>query len=181
MVELLATSPCEGLLPLCIGQVTLREEEVGHLTSLAPYRGQSDALSQTLHSAHGVAFPAPNRVTGKAGARAIWFGRDQALLMGPEPDQSLRAHAAIADLSDGWAAVRLEGDGAEDVLARLVPVDLRREHFKRGHTIRSQIFHLNASISRVDDNGFVMLVFRSMAASLVHDLKTAMEGVAARG
>jgi len=181
VAELVAKSPCEGLLPLEIGAVQVTEEDPGVMTSILPYKGQGTALSAALKAAHGMAFPAPNRATGKAGARAIWFGLDQALLMGPEPDASLAEHAALSDQSDAWAVVRLEGAGAEDVLARLVPVDLRGAVFKRGHTVRSQVAHMAGSVTRVGDRAFLILVFRSMAATLVHDLKTAMEAVAARG
>ena len=181
MAELIAKTPCDGLLPIEIGTVSLSEQDAGHLTSLAPFAGQDAALSGALKTAHGMAYPAPNRATGKAGARAIWFARGQALLVGPAPDASLGAHAALTDQSDAWTVVRLEGAGAVDVLARLVPLDLRLSTFKRGHTARSTIFHMMASITRVGDTAFQIMVFRSMAQTLVHDLKTAMEGMAARG
>jgi sarcosine oxidase subunit gamma len=38
-----------------------------------------------------------------------------------------------------------------------------------------------ASITRIGAQSFQIMVFRSMARTLVHDLKTAMEAVAARG
>ena len=40
---------------------------------------------------------------------------------------------------------------------------------------------LNASITRTGAETFLILVFRSMAETLRHDLKEAMEAVAARG
>ncbi len=181
MVDLTEISPCDGLLPLTIGATTLTEVAPGAMTSLAPYKGREAALSEALKAGHGMACPAPNRSTGKAGARAVWFGRDLVLLIGPEPHGSLARHAAIVDQSDAWAVVRLQGAGAEAVLARLVPVDLRAAHFKRGHTLRSQLQHMNVSITRVAADAFQIMAFRSMAQTLVHDLKTAMEGVAARG
>ncbi|TDK51595.1 sarcosine oxidase subunit gamma [Antarcticimicrobium luteum] len=181
MAELVAKSPCDGVLPLEIGSVAAREEDLGVITALLPYRAQGAALSERLKAAHGMAFPSPNRATGKAGARAIWAGREQALLLGPAPDPGLADHAALSDQSDAWTAVRLEGEAAEAVLARLVPVDLRGSVFKRGHTVRSQVAHMAGSVTRVGERAFLILVFRSMAATLVHDLKTAMEAVAARG
>lgn len=181
MVELVAKSPCEGLLPIEIGTVSLSEVDPGAMTSLAPFKGRQDAAAEALKSAHGMAWPAVGRATGKAGARAVWFGRAHVLLMGPEPDPSLAASMALTDQSDAWAVVRLEGAGAEEVLARLVPVDLRRASFKRGHTVRTELMHMAASITRVGDMAFQVMVFRSMARTLVHDLKTAMEAVAARG
>ena len=181
MAELLAKSPCEGLLPLTIGALALTEETPGAMTSLALRKGGEKPLSEALKAAHGMGFPAPNRATGKADGRAIWFGRGQAMLLGPVPDPALGAHAALTDQSDAWAIARLEGEGAADVLARLVPLDLRNTQFKRGHTARTELMHMMASVTRVGDKAFVIMVFRSMAATLVHDLKTAMEAVAARG
>lgn len=181
MAELTATSPCDGLLPLEIGHAALHEEDLGALTALAPYRGRRGALAEALKAAHGLALPGPNRAAGKAGLRAIWFGRAHVLLAGPAPDTRLAEHAALTDQSDAWAAVRLEGTAAEQVLARLLPLDLRAARFGRGHTARSQLMHMGVSITRIGERAFLILAFRSMAASLVHDLKTAMEGVAARG
>lgn len=181
MIELASRTPCNRLLPLEIGSCTLTEEDLGRLTIMAPFRGRDAALSDRLKAAHGMALPGPNRATGRAGNRAIWFGRRQVLLAGPEPAPGLADHAALVDQSDAWAVVRLQGPQASDVLARLVPVDLRSRHFKPGHTARTDLMHMNASITRVADAAFLIMVFRSMAATLVHDLKTAMEGVAARG
>jgi sarcosine oxidase subunit gamma len=169
------------MVPLRIGTTEITETDPGVLTLIAPYREKSAETSDALLAAHAVALPPPNRSSGKDGARALWFGRDCALLVGPQPDASLAKTAALTDQSDAWAAVTLRGAGAEDVLARLVPVDLRAAHFKRGHTARSQLGHMQASITRVGRDSFLILVFRSMAGTLLHDLKEAMEGVAARG
>lgn len=181
MAELIARAPYGGALPLTLGTVTLSAEDLGLLTSLAPFRGRHKALSEALKEAHGMALPAPGRATGKAGARAIWFGRDHVLLAGPEPLASLGEHGALTDQSDAWTVLRLEGAGAEQVLARLVPIDVRAAQFKRGHTARTQLMHMSASLTRIADQAFVIMVFRSMAHTLVHDLKTAMEAIAARG
>ena len=180
MADLMAKSPCEGLLPIEIGVVSLKEVEMTQMTSLAAYRGQEAALSDALKAAHGMALPAANRATGKEGARAVWFGQGQILLMGPKPADALSEHAVMTDQSDAWAVVRLEGVSAVDVLARLIPIDLRQEHFKRGHSARTQLQHMMVSITRVGDAAFQIMAFRSMAKTLVHELESAMKGVAAR-
>lgn len=181
MPELIAKSACDGLLPVTMGSVVLSEIAPAVLTSIAPFKGQSKALSEALKAAHGMAMPAANRATGTDNARCIWFGRAHALLVGPEPDAGLARFAAVTDQSDAWTVVALEGTGAVDVLARLVPMDLRSSAFKTGHTARTDLMHMSASITRVSANAFQIMAFRSMAKTLVHDLKTAMEGVAARG
>jgi sarcosine oxidase subunit gamma len=178
VVELKAKTPAQGLLPIEIGRAKVTEFDPGHLTSLSDLDG---GMADAFQQAHDVAWPKPNRSTGKAGNRCLWFGLREVMLIGAPPDASLSAHGAVVDQSDAWCAVTLEGEAAEDVLARLVPVDLRRTTFKRGHTLRAPVFHMTASITRTGAESFLILVFRSMAATLVHDLKQAMAAVASRG
>ena len=180
MIELQARSPLAGLVPLGIGECRLSEAELGHLTALAPYKGQGKALSRALKAAHGLAAPAPGRANGREGARVLWFGRKTVLLAGPAPDAALAGCAALTDQTDAWAAARLEGRDAAAVLARLTPIDLRAGVFKRGHTARTELRHMPASITRLGEAAFLILVFRSFARTLVHELRDAMESVAAR-
>lgn len=179
MVDLKAQTPVAGLLPLHVGTVSLEEVDLGQVHALSPF-GDTSLVAEVLERAHGLAWPKPGRATGKAGARAIWFGRDDVLLAGPAPHGDLARDAAVVDQSDGWAAVRISGEDAVDVLARLVPIDLRESTFKRGHTARTMVQHMNASITRTGPQALLVLVMRSMAGTLVHDLKSAMEAVAAR-
>jgi heterotetrameric sarcosine oxidase gamma subunit len=179
VAELKARTACGDELPLEIGSAQLAELDLGPVTSVMVW-GSEKELSAAMKSAHGVAFPKPNRSSGKDATRCIWFGRNQALLMGTAADATLGQHAAIVDQSDAWCAVSLSGEASEDVLARLVPVDLRRAQFKRGHTVRTQVGHLMASVTRTGPESFMILVFRSMAATLIHELKQAMQSVAAR-
>ena len=181
MVDLVALSPCEGLLPLTIGDASVTEVETGHLTSIAAFRGQDKAVSDALKKAYGMATPAPNRATGKEGARAIWFGPRMMLLQGPAPDKTLAKHAALTDQTHAWVTVRIDGAAAEAVMARLTPVDVRASQFKRGHTARTELQHMMASITRTGPQAFQIMVFRGFAETLIHDLKAAMSSVAARG
>ena len=177
MAKLIAKSPCAWLLPKTIGAVDLTEVEQSHITLIAPHKGQKKAVSDALKAAVGLTFPAPNRVTG-AGARAVWCGIEQALLMGvPCPDL---AGAACIDHTDAWAIVRIDGVDAAAVLARLTPIDLRVSQFKRGHTARTLIGHMTGSITRLGANAFEVMVMRSMAETLVHELSQAAQNVAAR-
>lgn len=179
MADLIAKTPLDGMAPLTIGACTVSEVDLGALTSIAPFADAS--IADAFKAAHGMAWPAANRATGKEGARAIWFGRDMVLLAGPEPDAGLAKHAALTDQSDAWAAVTLSGAQAQAVLARLVPLDLSAETFKRGHTARTQIQHMTGSVTRVGTDTYLLMVFRSMAGTLLHDLERAMASVAARG
>ena len=178
MTELLAKSPCDGLLPITHGSVTLTEITFDAITSVAPFAGQADTVSDALKAQLGAAFPAPNRTTGKAQARAVWSGLDQAFILGPA--LAPIPGAAMTDQTDAWACVALEGDDACAVLARVTPLDLRPSAFKQGHAARTEIAHMSAILMRTGDNRYGIMAFRSMAKTLVHDLSDAMIAVAAR-
>ena len=178
MGELQATSPCAGLLPLEIGGHVVAERDAGVITSVTPFVGASKAA---LERALGCAFPAPLTSSGDDTLCCVWVGQGEALVMGASLDPGLGAMAALVDQSDMWAVVTLSGPQCDAVLARLVPVDLRLRAFGVGATARTQLGHMNASITRLGGDTFMIAVFRSMAATLVHDLVTALEAVAARG
>ena len=178
MAKLPAKSPCEGLLPIKFGTCTLTELTPNAITSIAPVNGKSKAVSDALRNTHGIGFPRQNRATGKAGARCIWFGPGQAMLVGPASDAV--PDAAVTDQSDGWALMRLHGAGAHSVLARLVPVDMRGSVFKHGHTARTLLYHMPVSITRTAANSFDIMVFRSMSKTAVDEFSHAMKSVAAQ-
>ena len=180
MVELIAKTACEGMLPITHGSVTLSEVTPDRVTSVSAYKGQEKALSMALTTSNGIAMPAPNRSTGGVKLRAIWVGPNQAFFVGEKLSGDLSGLASVTDQSDAWAIVRLEGVHALDVLTRLTPIDLRPSVFKKGHTAKTDLMHMMASITKTGANAFEIMVFRSMAETLVHDLTTAMTSVSAR-
>jgi heterotetrameric sarcosine oxidase gamma subunit len=173
VVELIET-PALDHAPLTIGSCTMTVCELGQITQVMPFVGKDLAVEKKL----GMQLPKPNRVTSKGDATLQWFGRRTYLLMGVDAPDGL--DAAVTDQSDGWVAISLQGSGAEDVLARLVPVDVRGVAFKKGHTMRSMIQHMNGSVTRTGTDHFTVMVMRSMGQTLWHDVKTAMENVASR-
>ncbi|KEJ89280.1 sarcosine oxidase subunit gamma [Sulfitobacter donghicola] len=178
MDELKPTTPCAGLLPLTIGALTVTEVDLGAITSIAPF---GDAADKRFVKALGMGFPAPNQTITAGKARCIWAGQGEALLTGAAPNPALADFAAVVDQSDAWATVTLSGEGGAEALARLVPVDMRLSAFGVDATVRTQLGHMSASITRVAEDTYLIAVFRSMAATLVHDLRLALEAVAARG
>lgn len=178
MVELIAKTPCAGLLPKTIGALHLSELDLGHITSVMPLAGQGDAVSKALKKKIKAEFPAPNRVTGTGDARMVWTGVGQAFALGPALKPI--AGAAMTDQSDAWCAVALEGPEAGAALARLIPIDLRSPAMEPGHCARSQLGHMSAIILKLSETRFELLVFRSMAETLVHEMTEVMETIAAR-
>lgn len=165
----LKPAPALGHAPIEIGGVKLTEIDAGPLTSLAPFNGARMPF----------ALPEPNAVIAHDGGHLHWFGRDlyllQSVRLGDRP-----MGVAVTDQSDAWAVFVLEGEGMFDVLARLVPIDLRPCAFPTGRSTRTLIGHMHAGIAKLQDDQFQLMVFRSMAATLWHELKVAMESVAAR-
>lgn len=174
MADLIAKTPLLGQEPVVWGGVTLAEVDyLGRVTSVAPFAGQDKALAAALKP---LVFPAPNSVCANGAARLVWTGRGQAFLIGAVPGD-WGAFAALTDQSDGWACLSLTGAGAVDVLARLVPLDLRG--MVPGACARSSLGHMAVILIKVAD-GFEMLVFRSMARTAWHELEVAMKMCAAR-
>ena len=177
MVELLSLTPCAGLLPVTVGQVTMTEVVVGKMVSVAPFAGQDKAVSAALKDQIGVGLAPVNRVVRKGDISVQWFGHGIWLVRG---DVALDGLAAVTDQSDGWAVVQVAGAGVADVLARLVPVDLRAGVFKKDHAARTMLGHMSVALTRVAPDAFEIMAMRSMAGTLVHELTTAAENVSAR-
>jgi sarcosine oxidase subunit gamma len=174
--ELIAKSALDGR-SLTLDGITLAEADPGPITSIAVFPGQAKAVARGLKPL-GLAMPDPNGFAEKKGARIVWTGRDQAFLLGVAPP-ALEG-AALTDQTDGWATLALTGAALAEVLARLVPIDLRLAAFPVGRVARTQVNHMNAVILRTGDHAVEIMVFRSMARTAWHELETTMHMVSAR-
>lgn len=177
MVELVAKSAFDAVLPVEIGTVSLREVVLGRVTFVQPLKGQADAVSAALKSELGIGLPGPGEALAGDGMRALWCGPGQALVMGDCPALS---GAATVDQSDAFAALRIEGSAARDVLARLTPLDVRAGLFVEGQTARSLIGLMTGQITPMAPDAFEVMVFRSMAGTLFHEVNRAAGFVAGR-
>ena len=173
MAKLIALTPCGDLLPLEEGGVVVTEVCVDCLMSVAPFKGKNKVVSDSLKAQVGAALPAVNRRSGAV----TWFGHGVWIVMGAV---ALDGLAAVSDQSDAWAVVQIEGARVEEVLARLAPVDLRGQVFKKNHVAKTMLGHMSVTLTRAGPQAFEIMVMRSMAATLVHELQVAMRGVARR-
>lgn len=177
MVSLVARGAFEGLgLPLVLGGATLAEVEPGPVTSVAPFAGRAAEVEAAL----GAALPAPGRAARLGPGRMLWAGPGRALLVGVRPPEGLAALAAVVPQGDGIAAAALEGPAARDVLARLVPLDLRDREFPVGATARTLLGHMAVTLTRVAPEAWEILAMRSMAVTVAREMGEAMRAVAAR-
>lgn len=178
MVRLIAKTPCEELLPVEVRGARLAERDLGPVTAIMPLGRQDRAVAAAL-KALGLGWPAPNRAVTSAAAAVLWSGMGQAFLAGAAPE-GLDGVAALSDQSDAWAAMELSGPSTEAVLARLVAIDVRAAVFAPGHVARTGLNHMMSLLWRTGAEAVTILVFRSMAATAVHELHTAMKAVEAR-
>ncbi len=179
MLKLATKTPLEDLLPISIGTITLSDETPAVMTLIDCPNGSEAQVSETLKKVYGITLSAPNRITARAKNQCVWFGKNH-LLLGSELDEKLSKIARLTDVSDGYAVLRAEGKEIEAVLARLAPIDFAASSFKPGYTARTLVQHMHATVTRISDSVFQVIVFRSMARTLVHDLTRAMTSIDAR-
>lgn len=176
MADLKALTPCAGLLPMTVGGLRLEEADDLSLTCVMPYKGQFAAIAQS-----GFVLPEPGGQVRRGNGILRWFGKDTFLSIGGALPEGVASHAAVSDVTDGWARLVLSGAEAGAVLARLVPVDTRPQALGVDRTVRTLLGHMTASVTRISAEAFEIMVFRSMAHTAVHELGEAMTHVAARG
>lgn len=158
MIRLKETSAVATLrLPTLTG-CTLRTLPPVRITSIAPYPGQVEALRARLGG-----FPAPGEVVTVQGIDLVWAGRDLTFAFGYDLPDGLDAHCAISDQSDGWCGFALQGTGAEALLARRLPFDLRK--MPSPGSARSVLDHLPVLVLRRASDRFELWVWRSMVQS----------------
>ena len=179
MVDLYATAAAATALPLKIGTVYVEEVETS-LFLVGPFDKKLKQAAAVLVTQMGLEWPTAHVMKRTGVAYALWFDHAHIALMGVEPSAKLLQYAAVTDVSDGWCIVDISGPEVRDVLARVTPLDMRSKSFKTGMTQRSMLMHMQASISCLGKSHFRVMVFRSMALTVVHDLAVAMESVAAR-
>lgn len=181
VARLIVLSPFEDALPTEIGGLQIDEVDLGPVSFIQPLKGQADQVSTALDAALGHGLPGPGAAVVTPDIRLLWCGPGQVLLAGravnlPEGPPS----AALVDVSDAFACARIEGASARDTLARLTPLDLRASVFGQGQTARTLVGHMTGQITPVGPEAFELMVFRSMAGTLIHELRRAAGFVAGR-
>jgi sarcosine oxidase subunit gamma len=143
--------------------------------SLAVRNGRQAELTAYVLEHHGLRLPAgPSRVAG-AERSAIGIGPGRWLIIGEtaDPDALRRAMAiefdglaAVADLSDAFAVLRLSGTRARDVLAKGLPIDVHERCFGPGDAASSPVALIAIHLWQIDDvPTYEIAVPRSLAGS----------------
>ncbi|CAM3594684.1 sarcosine oxidase subunit gamma [Thalassospira profundimaris] len=87
-----------------------------------------------------------------------------------EIQAGLPSQFALADQTHGRVRMRLSGPSSRTVLAKGTMVDLSADLFAIGQSAMTQIGHIGAMITRIEDDSFELIVLRSFAGSLWDEL-----------
>ena len=94
-------------------------------------------VAGAIRQATGAPVPRVRKIATGANAQSVaWMAPDEALILvaydaAPSLAETVRVelgdtHALVAVVSDGWTVLNVEGAGADEVLAKLAPVDTAR-------------------------------------------------------
>jgi heterotetrameric sarcosine oxidase gamma subunit len=126
--------------------------------------------------------PTPNRAAAAGELAVLWHGPGQWLIVrrpgkeAPLVDELTRVYgddAAAVDLGHARTALRFEGEGARDLLAKGTSIDLRPTHFAPSACALTALGKIGALLHAVGPATIDVYVARSYAQALVEWLEHA--------
>mgnify|MGYP001792851466 CR=1 FL=1 len=122
----------------------------------------------------GIDLPKAPRTSHSFGeVKALWLSPDQWLILCAHSKASAlqaelsnaltKSHASAVDVSDMRSIIRLEGDGAREVLMKSGSLDFTDDEFAPGYVRRMRFAEIAALIHIVEPNIIDLYVFRSTA------------------
>lgn len=147
-------------------------KEIGPLGMIS-LRAKPDVkeLAKAVKAAVGTNVPAQRRIEIAGDKACGWMSPDEYILILPYAETGAamaaiasemgEAHHLAAVVSDARAVFRVEGDKAEQVLAKLCPVDF--DTLEPGELRRTRAAQVAAAFWK-DGNGYTVVCFRSVAA-----------------
>jgi sarcosine oxidase, subunit gamma len=151
------------------GSAMVRETgPLGMITLRA--RPDAPGLAKAVKLATGCALPAQRAIVEKDGRAAAWMSPDEYLLLLPRADvpkaladlaKALKdQHHLAADVSDARAVFSVTGPKADEVVARLAPLDFAL--LPEGEIRRTRLAQVACALWR-QGGGLTIITFRSVA------------------
>lgn len=160
-------------LPVSIDGCSLSLIEPVSITSIAPFRGQHDAVGRYLEKQVGLGLPEPGRMIASDTGAVIWVQLGQWWVMGPVVAPP---GAAVTDQSDGWVGVALRGPLVADLMDRVSTLNSRA--MAVGDVARADLEHrMGLIIKRAD--GVDLWVMRTLARDFQKHLAGHLTRIAA--
>jgi sarcosine oxidase subunit gamma len=173
MAEGMWESALAGIAPPGQLAVSMREMPERGMIDLRGLTSERKFLT-AAREALGTDLPkAPRSSVAWGEVRILWLSVDQWLILCPRTKvagimaglaQSLKGlHALAVEVSDMRAVIRLEGEGAREVLMKGTSLDLLSGDYGAGVCRRMRLAEIAALLHVVDENVFDIYVFRSYA------------------
>lgn len=158
--------------------------EVG-LQGMVTLRGDlaSEEMKRAVKAAVGTDVPGQRDILAGSNGRAAWMSPDELLLVVAYGEADAvaktatkafgKSHALAVNVSDARVMFEVKGNAAREVLAKLAPVDLSPDAFKRDEIRRTRLAQVPAAFWMEDADTFRVVAFRSVARYVFDLLKTA--------
>jgi sarcosine oxidase subunit gamma len=154
------------------------------IVSVTAWSGADPALSGSVQAAFGLTLPQAGRWTQAGDIAALWVGpghwwlqRERASALFAELEPVVGGHAALIDISDARAVLRVSGAAAPTILASLLPIDLHPRAFRPGQVASTVAAHIGVQIRQLDDAPtYDLSCLRSFAGSLWRSVELAGAG-----
>ena len=147
--------------------------------------GEQAILAERLSKHFGLTITtAPNRAVAAGDFAVLWHGPGQWLIVraqgaAPLADELSRLcadDAAVVDFGHARAALRFEGEGVRDLLAKGSSIDLRPDHFAHGACALTALGKIGALLHAVAPAAIDVYVARSYGQALTEWLQHAAPG-----
>lgn len=131
-------------------------------------RPDDAAFTRAVASALGLELPGVNHTAGSE-RTLLWLAPREWLLVAATGEEDgmaqLLTTAGIihADISDGWACIRLSGSNALDVLKKSTPLHVHPRVFLLGHCARTRFVQAAVLLHRVAETTYDLYCERSYA------------------
>ncbi len=151
--------------------VYLWEEALRTHLAIRGNAGSAD-FSRGVEAATGLALPDRLQCSQSGDWSLSWIAPDEWLLIGPGKEAyamelSLRAqldgHYAVINLSGGQTLLRLAGPKARLVLMKSCPYDMHDRNFPVGKVVTTVLAKSQATVHRIGDEEWALVVRRSFA------------------
>jgi heterotetrameric sarcosine oxidase gamma subunit len=142
--------------------------------SLTVWPGRGAALAEALRAGFGLTLPEAGRWTHAGDLVAVWLGpehfslqREGTAALWQDLMPVVGDHAALIDLTDARATLRLTGPDSRQILAGLLPIDLHLRAFAPGRAATTIASHMTVQVRQLDAApSYDLAVGRSFAGSL---------------
>ncbi|TPL34593.1 sarcosine oxidase subunit gamma family protein [Mesorhizobium sp. B2-4-6] len=161
--------------------VSLTEIRNFGLVQVMARRGKSAEMAKAAKAGFAVPAPETPKATDAADATLIWSGPGQFLVLSKGVKHAIEAFApvfagsaSLSDQSHARALIRVSGDKARAMLAKLSSIDLHPDVFGVGAAAATSMDHTSVTLWRGKDRNeqavFNLLVFATFAESLWHTM-----------